>query len=43
MKEYRKINLKEKMTSFLKDLNDEGSTKIKHSVMRCKKEEPLTI
>jgi len=31
------------MTSFIKDLSDEGSLKITHSLVRCKKEEPLTI
>ena len=38
-----KNSLKENMLSFMKDLNDEGSTKIKHSLVRCKKEEPLTV
>ena len=37
-----KRSLKENMSSFIKDLNDEGSTNIKQSIMRCKKEEPLT-
>ena len=37
-----KRSLKENISSFIKDLNDEGSTKIKQSIMRCKKEEPLT-
>ena len=37
-----KRSLKENMPSFIKDLNDEGSTEIKHSIVRCKKEEPLT-
>ena len=36
-------SLKENMASFIKDLSDEGSTKIKHSIVRCRKEEPLTI
>ena len=38
-----KRSLKENMASFIKDLSDEGSTKIKHSIVRCRKEEPLTI
>ena len=38
-----KNSLKESITSFIKDLSDEGSTNIKHSLIRCKKEEPLTV
>ena len=38
-----KRSLKENMTSFIKDLTDEGSKEIKQSIVRCKKEEPLTI
>ena len=38
-----KRSLKEIMYSFIKDLSDEGSKNIKHSVLRCKKEEPLTV
>ena len=38
-----KRSLKENIPSFIKDLNDEGSSKIKHSIERCKKEEPLTV
>ena len=38
-----KRSLKENMPSFIKDLSDEGSSKIKHSLVRCKKEEPLTV
>ena len=38
-----KRSLKENMNSFIKDLTDEGSTDIKHTLVRCKKEEPLTI
>ena len=38
-----KRNLNENLVSFVKDLADEGSTNIKQSVVRCKKEEPLTI
>ena len=38
-----KGSLKENMSSFIKDLADEGSTDIKYTLMRCKKEEPLTI
>ena len=38
-----KRSLKDNMSSFLQDITDEGSTKIKHSLIRCKKEEPLTV
>ena len=38
-----KRSLKENMPSFIQDISDEGSTNIKHSLVRCKKEEPLTI
>ena len=38
-----KRSLKENMFSFIQDLSDEGSTDIKHVLVRCKKEEPLTV
>ena len=38
-----KRSLKENMSSFINDLSDEGSKNIKHSLVRCKKEEPLTV
>ena len=38
-----KRSLKENLVSFINDLTDEGSTSIKHSIVRCKKEEPLTV
>jgi len=38
-----KRNLEDNIFSFIKDLSDEGSTDIKHSLVRCKKEEPLTV
>ncbi len=38
-----KRSLKENIPSFIKDLSDEGSKNIKHSLVRCKKEEPLTV
>ena len=38
-----KRSLKENMSSFIKDLSDEGSKNIKHSLVSCKKEEPLTV
>jgi len=38
-----KSSLKENMFSFIKDLSDEGFIDIKHTLVRCKKEEPLTI
>ncbi len=38
-----KRSLKSKLDTFIDDLADEGSINIKHSFVRCKKEEPLTI
>ena len=38
-----KRSLKENMPSFIKDLSDEGFKNIKHSMVRTKKEEPLTV
>jgi len=38
-----KRSLKESMSSFIKDLSEEGFENIKHSSVRCKKEEPLTF
>ena len=38
-----KRSLKENLEKFLSDLSDEGSKNIKHSIIRCKKEEPLTV
>ncbi len=38
-----KRSLKEKISPFIEDLTEEGSENIKYSLMRCKKEEPLTI
>ena len=38
-----KRSLKENMSSFIKDLSDEGAKNIKHSLVRCKKDEPLTL
>ena len=38
-----KRSLKVNLVSFIGDLEDEGSINIKHSIVRCKKEEPLTI
>ena len=38
-----KRSLKENMSSFIKDLSFEGSKNIKHSLVRGKKEEPLTV
>ena len=37
-----KRSLKANVVSFIKDLSDEGSNNIKQSIVRCKKEEPLT-
>ena len=38
-----KRSLNENMPSFIKELSDEGCKDIKHSLIRCKKEEPLTF
>ena len=38
-----KSNLKKNLEKFLSDLSDEGSTDIKHHIVRCNKEEPLTV
>ena len=38
-----KSSLNENLVHFLKDLSEEDSGTIKHSVFRCNKEEPLTI
>ena len=38
-----KRSLEKNISSFIKDLSDEGSTNIKRSLVRCKKEEPLTF
>ena len=38
-----KRSLKENISSFIEDLTKEGSENIKYSLVRCKKEEPLTI
>ena len=38
-----KKSLKGNLETFLVDLNNEGSKDISHSLIRCKKSEPLTI
>ena len=38
-----KRGLNEDLKKFLWDLSDEGSTNIKHKIIRCNKEEPLTV
>ena len=38
-----KRSLKQNITSFIKDLSDEGSSNIKYELVRCKKKEPLTV
>ena len=38
-----KRSLKENMSLCIKDLSDEGFANIRHSLVRCKKEEPLTV
>ena len=36
-------SLNESLGQFLNDLSKEGSKEITHSIIRCKKEEPLTV
>ncbi len=38
-----KRSLNANLLTFIEDLTDEGSINIKHTIVRCKKEEPLTI
>ena len=38
-----KRGLNENLGIFLNDLSLEGSAKITHSIVRCKREEPLTV
>ena len=38
-----KSSLKKNLEKFLSDLSDEGSKVIKHNIVRCNKEEPLTV
>ena len=38
-----KRSLNENLIDFLSDLSEEGFKNIKHSIVRCKKEEPLTV
>ena len=38
-----KRSLNENLENFINDLIEEGSKDIKHSIIRCNKEEPLTI
>ena len=38
-----KRSLNENISSFIEDLTQEGSENIKYSLIRCKKEEPLTV
>ena len=38
-----KRSLNENLKIFINDLSEEGSKDIKHSIVRCKKEEPLTV
>ena len=38
-----KRSLKANVVSFIDDLSDEGSINIKQTIVRCKKDEPLTI
>ena len=38
-----KRSLQENLDNFLNDLSEEGSKNIKYSILRCKKEEPLTV
>jgi len=38
-----KHGLNENLEKFLSDLSEEGSKDIKHNIIRCNKEEPLTL
>ena len=38
-----KRSLSENLVDFLNDLSEEGANDIKHSIVRCNKEEPLTV
>ena len=38
-----KSSLNANLVSFVEDLSDEGCLNIKHTIIRCKKDEPLTI
>ena len=38
-----KRSLNENLEKFLYDLTEEGSKDIKHSIVRCKRDEPLTV
>ena len=38
-----KRSLKQNLSSFIKDLTNEGSKNIKYNIVRCRKEEPLTL
>ena len=38
-----KNSLNKNLKPFIEDLTEEGITDIKHSLIRCKKTEPLTI
>ena len=38
-----KRSLIENLEDFLNDLKEEGSVDLKHTIVRCKKEEPLTV
>ena len=38
-----KRSLNENLEKFLNDISEEGSKDIKHSIIRCNKEEPLTV
>ena len=38
-----KNSLKQNLNIFIKDLSNEGSNNIKHTLIRCKRKEPLTI
>ena len=38
-----KRNLNGNLEIFIRELNEEGSTNITHTLIRCKKSEPLTI
>ena len=38
-----KRSLNDNLEKFISDLSEEGSKDIKHNIVRCNKEEPLTV
>ena len=38
-----KRNLNKNLEKFINDLSEEGSSDIQHTIVRCRKKEPLTV